>query len=575
MCGILGGNNKMWNYEKGLSLIQHRGPDSQRICKVKNLYMGFARLSIIDLDEKAMQPMFSEDNRYVIVFNGEIYDYQKIKKQLEKKGHTFYTYSDTEVLLHSFIEWKEKMMNYIDGIFAFVIYDTWEERIYLFRDRCGVKPLYYFFDGKNFAFASELKVIKEMCIDISFEIDNTALYDYHNYLYIPEPKTMYKKVHKLPSASYLYFDVKNQHISKIKRYWKVKVNPKEGNILTQKQLDLKAEELRYHLNNVILRQIVSDVPVGTFLSGGVDSSIITATTKQHIQDVTAYAIGFDDSRYDESKYAKQVAEILDVNFILKKFRKQDFDKLYKKLPDFYDEPFADTSAYPTYFVSKLAKQDVTVVLTGDGGDELFGGYPRCQYLTDLVKDKRFSNRKLSQIYLNVEDLIKKLPNSLKINLDKLCKEELALIGSWYWYAQYNDRNFLKKKYHIDKEYDDFWYYRKFYHLELPPYTRMRYLDFMTYLNGDILTKVDRASMQASLEARVPFLDKEMVEFAFSLTQEECNPKGELKGLLKYSYKDIIPPKLFDRRKQGFSIPYKYINKENNPPKTIIEELWKL
>lgn len=571
MCGILGGNNSYWDYENALHKLYHRGPNCQEMQKIDNFYMGFARLAIIDLSEKAMQPMHSFDKRFSIVFNGEIYDYEIIRKELEKKGYCFQTKSDTEVLLYSFIEWKERMMEHIDGIFAFAIMDKQNKQLYLFRDRCGVKPLYYYYDGRNFAFSSELKGIKALCNNVSFDVDETALYDYHMYLYIPDPKTMYKNVYKLEPASYIIFDYNRNQLSKSKKYWKVKLNTREGNVLNKKQLDAKAEELRYHLERCVKRQIVSDVPVGTFLSGGVDSSIITAVTKQYLEDVTAYCIGFHDSRYDESKYAKEIADIINVDCKIRKFSINEFLYLYQELPDWYDEPYADTSAYPTYYVSKFAREDVTVVLTGDGGDELFGGYPRCIFAKENLIKRRINNRKLSELFLDNSSKL----NALGEEMGNFCKEDVAQILPRYLYRIKPNRSYLRAKYHIPKEYDDFWYIRRYYHKDLPPYTRMRYLDFMTYMNGDILTKVDRVSMRTSLEARVPFLDREMVDFAFSLTQEECNPKGELKGLLKYAYQNTIPRKLFDRQKQGFSIPFSYIRKEKCPQEFLIEELWNL
>lgn len=573
MCGILGGNVKGWDYKGAVMKMNHRGPDSHKIKKINGIYLGFARLSIIDLSETAMQPMLTEDEKYAVVFNGEIYDYLKVRKILEKKGYIFRTQSDTEVLLYSFVEWKEDMVKYIDGIFAAAIMDINENKIFLFRDRAGVKPLYYFYDGSKFAFASELKAVVQMCTDIKLQYDETALYDYHTYLYIPDPKTMYRNIFKMRPASCLTFDIEKKKIVSDRRYWKLKVNANEGNLPTNKQLNSKAEELRYHLARVINRQIISDVPVGTFLSGGVDSSIITAITKNYISDLTAYAIGFTERKYDESEYARRAADSLKVNCEIRKFGTEDYKELYDKLPQIYDEPFADTSAYPTYFVCKLAKEKVTVVLTGDGGDELFGGYPRCIYAKDILNKKIINNRKISELYLRN---YKKL-NWMNLNnkLGRMLKEDLALMAPMYQYGIEIDRSRLREKYHIEKDYDDFWYYRQFYIKELPIYTRLRYLDFMTYLPGDILTKVDRAAMANSLETRVPFLDKEMIEFAFSLSQQECNPNGELKGILKYAYKDIFPDKFFDRRKQGFSMPFRYLKRYCSPQESIIQKLWKL
>ena len=572
MCGILGGNNPNWNYNAAILALSHRGPNGQRVRRIKDLFLCFARLAIIDLSEDAMQPMFSEDGRYAITFNGEIYDYKKVRDKLKDKGYHFRTESDTEVLLYAFAEWKEKVMNHIDGIYAFAIMDIELEKLYLFRDRCGIKPLYYYDDSAGgFAFASELKGIKALCTDVNFTLDNTALYDYYTYLYIPEPKTMYKNVYKLPAAHYLVYDVKRRKILEIKRYWKVRLNTKEGNKLSKKQLDEKAEELRYHLDRTVARQLVADVPVGTFLSGGVDSSIITLIAKKYTKEVTGYTIGFPDKRYDESIYAKEMADTIHVNCKLKCFTINDFKKYYRVLKEAYDEPHADTSVYPTYFVSKTAREDVTVVLTGDGGDELFGGYFRCLYARDIIGKSKISNRRISEFFLRNKDILAQFGEELK----NICEEDVALLASTYHYGKEFDRKKARKKYHIPKDYDDFWYYRKYYHKELPVLTRMRYLDFMTYLNGDILTKVDRASMKVSLEARVPFLDREMIDFAFSLTQEECNPSGELKGLLKYAYQREIPRKLLDRKKQGFSIPLSFIRKGDCPQEYLLESLWNL
>lgn len=568
MCGILGGNDKNWNYEAAIKSLYHRGPDSQRIRWVGDMCLGFTRLAIIDLQEIAMQPMFSKDGNYAIVFNGEIYDYKKIRQELEKKGYQFQTTSDTEVLLYSFVEWKEAMVDYLDGIFAVAVMDIKANQIYLFRDRAGIKPLYYFYDGSHFAFASELKAIQKMCDNISFRYDNTALYDYHTYLYIPEPKTMYQNVYKLEHASYLIFDLDTRQILQKKRYWKVKLNTHMGDKPTSKRLAEKADELKYHLEKVVAKQMIADVPVGTFLSGGVDSSIITSVAQKWKSDITAYTIGFFDKRYDESCYAREAAEKIGVSCKVKEFDSTAYDELYHILPRLYDEPFADTSAYPTYMVSGLAREDVTVVLTGDGADELFGGYPRHLYVKDVVDARKACPNRFVQKYAH--NILKKYDK-----LEDFFKEDLELIWKHYCYQQTPDKDVLRKKYHIDKDYDDYWYYRKYYHKDLPPLTRMRYMDFMTYLSGDILTKVDRASMQVSLEARVPFLDKEIIDFAFSLSQEECNPNGELKGLLKRAYEETLTKKFLNRPKQGFSVPQKNLKKNCSPQECIIRDLWKL
>ncbi|MCR2045720.1 asparagine synthase (glutamine-hydrolyzing) [Acetatifactor muris] len=572
MCGILGGNNEKWDYQSAIKKLFHRGPDAVSIHKARHFTFAFTRLSVIDLNNNAMQPMVSKDKRYTIVFNGEIYDYGKVRDRLIQSGYVFKTKSDTEVLLYAFSNWREKLVEYIDGIFAFAIYDELERKLYLFRDRCGVKPLYYYENGRDFAFASELKAFEQLGTDIQLTLDNTALYDYHTYLYIPEPKSMYREVKKLPAASMLVYDIEARRILSIKKYWKVCLNSKAGNPLSEKEMDDKASELKFHLCNAVKRQVVADVPVGTFLSGGVDSSIITAETKNNVnRQIAAFSIGFSDRRYDESKYAREAAKLLGVQLHLKTFESSDFSRLYFKLKEMFDEPFADTSAYPTYFVSTYAKEQVTVVLTGDGGDELFGGYARCAYCRDTLQKRKYTNKIISDLYIKYARELDLFGGCF----DQILEEDLAMLAPWYAKIDFSERKRLRKKFGIPREYDDFWYYRKYYHKDLPPYTRMRYLDFMTYLNGDILTKVDRTSMAASLEARVPFLDREVVDFAFSLTEQECNPNGELKGLLKHAYRNEIQKEFFDRKKQGFSIPVSYISKKAGPQEKLIYDLWKL
>lgn len=548
MCGILGGSKEEWNYEKALQSIYHRGPDGQKLDRIKGFTFGFTRLAIIDLNDDAMQPMFSSDGNYAIVFNGEIYDYLKIRNQLEKKGYIFRTKSDTEVLLYAFEVWKENVFDHIDGIFAGAFMDIREEKIYLFRDRPGIKPLYYFYDGNNFAFASELNELRTLLEPIErLKIDNTALYDYFNYLYIPEPKSLFQSIFKLEPASFLIYDSKRKTIINKDKYWRIHLNTLEGEKIGKRRLEEKADELRFHLDHVIKRQIRSDVPVGTFFSGGVDSSIVTSVTRKYLDDTTAYTIGFTDRKYDEYPYAKKIADYTGIKYKVKYFNQYDFLKQKNYLYDMFGEPFADLSLYPTYFVSKFAKKDVTVVLTGDGGDELFGGYSRYLWALETLT----SHKCCDFLYDDIERLIPQ-----------------------YLYAKREKKHTLRKKLRIPSGYDDGWHFRKYYHKDLPVITRLRYLDFMTYLPGDILTKVDRTSMKVSLEARVPLLDKEMIDFAFSLTQNECNPNGKLKGLFKYAYKDIIPLEFFERKKAGFMMPHRYMSEEKSIQQILLREFWK-
>ena len=544
MCGILGGNKCTWRYQAALDSIKHRGPDGQRLLRIKELTMGFVRLSIVDLNESAMQPMMSADEKYVITFNGEIYDYKQTRKLLESLGYRFITQSDTEVLLYAFIEWKEEVVDHIEGIFAFSIYDVDQELVYLFRDRVGVKPIYYYYKGDEFAFSSELKAI-ELLLNKDLEIDKTALYDYFNYLCIPEPKTMYKNVKRLEPASFIIYSTKENKIIKNTRYWTPIVNTNEGNHPSEEKLREKINVLQSLVNKSVSKQLVADVPVGTFFSGGVDSSIVTLTAIQYKKDILSYGIAFTDELYDESKYIKCVGNHIGANYKIEFFEQKDFQKLKRELSSSFDEPFADISFYPTFFVSNVAQKDVKVVLTGDGGDELFGGYTRY-----------FKQYKTSSPQSICNSIIRKMVNK------NYCDELYELIPE-YLYGEKIDYYKLRKKLGIPLDYDDAWCYRRYYEKDLPPITRMRYMDFMTYLPNDILTKVDRMSMLTSLEARVPLLDKDIVEFAFSLTQNECNPKNKSKGLFRLAYSEYIPDEMFERPKAGFMMPHRYMKSYGN------------
>ena len=563
MCGILGGNNQRWNYESALNSMYHRGPDGQNLLRKRNIIMGFVRLSIIDLSCEAMQPMISNDGKFIITFNGEIYDYKKVRSELERKGYIFNTFSDTEVLLNSFIEWKEKMIEHIEGIFAVAIYDVEADNVYLFRDHVGVKPLYYYIDGYNFAYASELKGIERL-IGRKLEIDTTAIYDFFNYLYIPEPKTIYKKIKKLEPASYMIYSLSNNKIVKKEKYWNVNINMMEGNIPSRNDLDEKALKLRELVDKSIKRQLVADVPVGTFFSGGVDSSIVTFVANQYKKEIFSYAISFTDKLYDESSYIKKIGKKINAKCQIKYFEQEEFQKLKRELRSAFDEPFGDISFYPTYFVSNFARKKVKVVLTGDGGDELFGGYNR--YFKKYPRRKRNTPIILANIFKIIQSYITVNKSDYFYEL----QDEIYNLIPEYLYQEKIDFKKLRRIFKIPLDYDDAWYYRKFYFKELPIVTRLRYMDFMTYLPSDILAKVDRMSMLASLEARVPLLDKDVIEFAFSLTQNECNPDGKSKGLFRYAYEKDIPKELFERPKAGFMMPHRYMNSYGN----ILEHIYK-
>lgn len=570
MCGILGSTLKSGNFDSALSKIEYRGPNGRQIKKLRDFTLAFVRLAIRDLSELAMQPMGSEDGQVWLVYNGEIYGYEKLKKILLKKGYTFKTSSDTEVILNAYLEYGESFINYIDGMFAIAIYDINRNKLILYRDRIGIKPLYYLCDGNTFTFASEIKAILELHSSKRFERDNTAIYDYFTYRYIPEPKTLYKEIHVLEPAYKLTYDLKERKLVKDK-YWTLKVSTHLG---TRRKKEDLYEEVRGLIGKSVEEQLVSDVPVGTFLSGGIDSSIVTVEIFKRTKDVQAFSMGFEIpsriySNYDETGYAKLLADVYNFPINYGMFDKGKLQRLRKKIKNWYDEPFADNSCYPTFEISKIAKENnVPVILTGDGGDEVFGGYTRYTKFNNDVGD-RVSWSLLCDLYTKV--LIKYIP---KREWQEEFLDAISLFAKEAYALPRGEKKDYIKKLGIGIGYDEYWYYRKYYNEQLPPITRAQYIDFKTYLPSDILTKVDRASMQNSVEARVPLLSKEIVEFSFGLSQEDRCSNGELKGILKEAYKNIVPNEILYKEKKGFSFPGAYWRQDKESRFILWEENWK-
>lgn len=565
MCGILGGNNQSWNYKKGIDSMKHRGPDGTKVVKLEDFCLAFTRLAVIDLSENGMQPMFSKDKQVGIVYNGEIYGYQKLRWQLEKKGYQFSSTSDTEVILNAYLEYGEKFVTKIDGMFAIAIYDKREGRsgtVRLYRDRLGIKPLYYYYDGRNFGFSSELKGIVNMCSDISLQIDNTAIYDYLNYIYIPEPKTMYQNTYKLLPAHRLEFDVHSRKISKNGAYWKLNINGVRG--AQRKKEDLICE-VRELIQQSVKEQMAADVPVGVFLSGGVDSSIVTYESHRINPQIESFSIGFKEAFYNELDFTRKLVDRYQIRGNEKIFDRDIFHENFDSLRGWYDEPFADTSAFPTYLVSKEARDKVVVVLTGDGSDEVFGGYERYGIIEEKEQKKGFDNALISNLYCRLRKDGK---------YDWKFLDGLHLYNKYMAPALFENDTILRERLGIPKDYDKLWHFRRYYRKDLPAVTRMQYLDLKTYLPGDILTKVDRVSMAVSLESRVPFLDRRIVEFAFSLSQEDRCPAGESKGLLKKAYEPDINKEILYRTKKGFAMPARYFGRRMSVQEELLGKLWK-
>lgn len=548
MCGIFGFTNfKKNNLEKAraaLHTLQHRGPDQWNDYYDENTYMGHQRLSILDLSEHGKQPMVSSDGNVIVTVNGEIYNFYELKQELISK-YKFASTSDSEVLLYGYIEWGiDKLLEKIDGMYAFSIYNVLDETIYLVRDRVGIKPVYYSTISSQFSWSSELKAL-EKYHDALIQ-DNTALYDFLTYRYIPTPKTMYENVFKLEPAHYLKINVVNNTYSK-HQYWNLQ--PKVKNIT---MTEAKTEVNRL-VKRSISEQMVSDVPVGFFLSGGMDSSVVVSLAENKNDSINTFSIGFSDKNHDETHYADLIVDRYKTNHKKKILNESQVKKLFPKIRQWFDEPFGDNSCFPTYMVSAYAKKNVSVVLTGDGGDEVFGGYNWYKAF------ERYKNYNLKSLKF-IRPFLQKVKGCNNILGKVARKAEYFLLDDLELYSKLmgglikEEKQYYRKLFNIKDDYDDYWYFRKYYKEDLSLFTRLQYLDFNTFLPDDVLTKVDRVSMSVSLECRVPFLSKDILEFSFSLPEDVRLYRGELKGLMKESFKNYLPDEIIYRKKKGFSIP---------------------
>jgi asparagine synthase (glutamine-hydrolysing) len=517
--------------------------------------IAFARLAVIDPTEGADQPMSSENGEVTVAFNGEIYGYRELRSQLEKRGHRFRTTSDTEVLLHAYLEWGDRWVDHMDGMFSVVIYDQRLLELKLFRDRIGIKPLYYLYDGRNFAFASELKAMRALCRDFQFELDYTAVYDFLTYRYIPAPKTLYRHVYKLAPAHGFSFNVRTRELQSMKRYWSLEVDTDPPPL----SADQASEQLRILIDESVASQLIADVPVGCFLSGGIDSSVIIATASEHCEELKTFSIGFDVASHSETEYAAIIAKRFNTDHRQRILTLKESQNLVPRLATWYDEPFGDTSAIPTFLVSQLARAHVTVALTGDGGDEIFGGYRWYKLFKRCSLGKPFRVLPFDRLFRSLKNRFSKqtLPYRVCNGLEAVFSNNLTLYAKLLRGLTGADKETYAERWRIPKDYDDLWYFRGYWRDDLPILTRLQYLDFHTYLPDDILTKVDRVSMAVSLEARVPFLSRRLVEFVFNIDEGTRYLNGQLKGLLKYAFRDRLPYAILERSKKGFSIPQAY------------------
>ena len=571
MCGIAGFYSKenRFNQEdliKMTNRIAHRGPDAEGFFYDGICGLGHRRLSIIDLQERSNQPMHSANDRFVIAYNGEVYNYREIGASLKENNEgnkiMFKTSSDTEIILEAFSAIGIDSIHQLNGMFAISIYDKLKKELYLIRDRIGIKPLLYYWDGKNLAFASEMKALMQLS-GLDKEINNNSIADFLHLGYIPAPNSIFKNIKKLVPGSYLKINSEGIAITK---YWNVK-QKLTNNIVTDKEEALvKLSDL---LMSSVQYQLKSDVPFGVFLSGGIDSSLVTAQAVQLSGvKVNTFSIGFEENSHNESEYAKAVANYLGTNHHEFIVSYNDAISLLDNIFETYDEPNADSSFIPTMLVSKLAKQYVTVTLSGEGGDELFFGYGSYQWarrlnnpLFNLIrKPLQYSFDKMGSRYQRIAKL-----------LDVEASENLRshIFSQEQYFFTNNEINkiakpaFIKSGFLADFESQETDYILTEQQLMGIPSVNERKLtkmekqalfDIQYYLPYDLLAKVDGSSMQYSLETRVPYLDHRVVEFALNLSPELKYHNGISKYILKNILFKYVPEKLFERPKQGFAIP---------------------
>lgn len=560
MCGITGFISKNKNLptaerevllDKMCRSIIHRGPDEQGTIVKDAASLGMRRLSIIDL-KSGQQPIFDCSGNLAIVFNGEIYNYQQLKQDLESRGHKFKTNSDTETIVHAYEEFGTDCVKHLRGMFAFAIYDFAQESLFIARDRVGKKPLFYSkTKGGNFVFGSELKTLLEHG-EIEREIELSALDAYLNFGYVPEEFCIFKNVYKLAPGSFLIY--KNGEI-RTEKYWDFEYSG-VSNVKTEAEF---IEILREKIKEAVKIRLISEVPLGAFLSGGVDSSSIVAMMSQISETpVKTFSIGFNEDSFNELKFARMAAKHFNTEhheFIVT----PDLVEIVDDLVWHFDEPFADSSALPTFMVSKMARDFVTVVLSGDGGDELFAGYTR--YVTDKKRSGFSSLPKF--VRQNVlQKISENLPHGAK-GKNFLYNTSLDAVERYIdSVSHFNNlnRNELYSAEFRQKLNGEFGKASNLYKeiadsvLSENATDKLLYLDSKTYLPSDILTKVDRMTMATSLEARVPLLDHELLEFVQTIPAELKLKGNETKYIFKKAMEGIVPNEILYREKQGFGVP---------------------
>ncbi len=563
MCGIVGAvlaSGGRVRIEDAAQCLSHRGPDQHAIWGEGAAHLGFRRLAIIDLSEAGHQPMTSPDGRYVIVFNGEIYNFQELRAELESKAEKFRGHSDTEVLLRLFMrDGLERCLARLRGMFAFAVWDRKQETLSLARDRLGVKPLVYAQTGAGFLFGSEIQSLFALDPSLSREPDYRGIDHYLTFQYIPAPLSGFAAIRKLPPGHAM--TVREGKVERIFRYWDLDLEKKSSLGFGE-----ACEALREQILEATRLRLVSDVPLGAFLSGGIDSSItVAAMAKLGASPLRTFSIGFEDERFNELPYAKEVAAHLGTEHH-EMMVKADAVDIMPKMIDHLGEPLADNSVMPTYYVSKFARTGVTVALTGDGGDEVFAGYRRFYQIRRM---EWLARRGLTPLWRGIRRLVVATENRTHpgraprrfpatrademLDLDGVARyqhllaffsdaEKEGMVTPYFRERAGRPATAAYLAAHFDRSGDDV-------------LNRYLYLDLTTYLPEDILFKVDVTSMASSLECRSPFLDHRLIEFAATLPgRYKLSAAGRHKHILKEAFADWLPHGFMDRPKKGFSVP---------------------
>lgn len=564
MCGIAGviGDKQIDEkvFETNLLKMQHRGPDSYGVLAIPDLgsLLGHVRLSIIDISNNASQPMLDKSERYVLVYNGEIYNYSYLREVLKKKGVTFKTNSDSEVLLEAYKVWKEKMLYKLEGMFSFSILDKKLRKLFIARDRFGVKPFYYSNLKSGFYFASELKVIKNITNNNSVNIQ--AQYNYFKLGNVQANETIYENIKPLLPGNYAYLDIDTKKLDTY-TYWNPEKYYKKERLFLSKQAIL--DKVKEYLINSFNLRMVSDVPVGVFLSGGIDSTLLAAILKKELDyNFKTFTIGFEDSDYDESKIAQFTSNYLGLENINYTCCFNDFQNEFSKMYNYFDEPFSDSSAPLTMLVSKLARQHVKVSLSADGGDEFFGGYSK--YRSNefshniLLNVPNFFSKKIAIL---VESFIKNQTNKLKLerlgvyemgfnilnSKNKEIKKISKMEGSLF--SNFELSNFFPSINTFERTRNG-----NFSNLYMKDIEIFMLHDIQNYMLDDILKKVDISSMSKSLEAREPFLDYKLFEFLAKIKPSQKFYGKNNKPILRDLAYQYVPKKILDIPKRGFGAP---------------------